>query len=125
MKKMKLSELKRPEFVVKDFEHPVHGKLEGWVKMKGSDTNEYFMKAVELSELEDPDTETLLIKNAELLATLVTDWDQEFFEMECTNENVVTVFSQISNVWLRNLLFKEVDKQNDFFTKKEQNVKKQ
>lgn len=122
----KLSDLKRPEFTVKDFEHPVHGKLEGWIKLRGSDCNEYFYKAIELSELpEDADTEVLMVKNAELFATLVVDWDQEFFECECTYENVVQVFSQISNVWLRNLLFKEVDKQNDFFTKDQENVKKQ
>lgn len=124
MNKLKLSELSRPEFEVSNFEHPTHGELDGWVKMRGTDNDEYFFKAVEMAEMpKDAPMADLMKLNAELLSTLIVDWDQEFFEMECTPENVVNVFSQVKNLWLRNHLFSEVDKQSENFTTAKENVK--
>jgi hypothetical protein len=119
MSKIKLSDLAAKPITVRLI-HPIMGDIGAWIKITSTQTNAYILKSLEIASRakEETNPEKLLQLNAELIATLVTDWDEEFFEMEFNTENVVKVFSNTENLWIRNLVETEASKQDNFFTKK-------
>jgi len=103
--------------------HPEHGKLDAWIEVASALNNEYVLKAIELNKTilskngEDMDAEHMLRIQAELTATCVLSWDLDFFGMECTKENVVSLMSNMLYIWIRDQVNEAIADQDNFFTK--------
>ena len=118
MKKIKLSDISNKNYRF-NIIHPKIGDTGAWIEIKSSNCDEYFHKSWILAE-KYKGTEQSPIEQlndtGELLATIVTAWDEEFFEMECTTENVASVLSKFDMGWLRSQINTELSKDENFFS---------
>ena len=114
---MKLKDLKEK---LHKFEivHPTHGATGSYLTVRSPRCNDYVFAAIAMSREEaSEDAREQFRRNCELMAICVVAWDQDFFELECTQENVVAVLSDFENTWLREQIQAELDKSENFFPK--------
>lgn len=103
-----------------DLVHPEVGETGAWIEVRSVRCNEYLHKLAELDREEGeekPTFEDNLEASAELTATLVTNWDEEFFEKPFSYDACVELFKDAENFWIRDAVNKTQEDQNNFFTK--------
>lgn len=115
---MKLKDFKEKTHTF-ELQHPTMGATGCKITVRSPRCNEYVFRAIELSRQDSPqDPQTAFINNCDLLALLVVAWDQDFFEMECTLDNVRQILSNFEYAWIREQIQAEVDKNENFFPNK-------
>lgn len=103
-----------------DLVHPELGDTGSWIKVRSARCNPYLHKLAELDRREGeekPSFEDNLQASAELAATLVTDWDSEFFGGPFSYEEAVELFKDSEYFWVRDAVNKAQEDQSSFFTK--------
>lgn len=98
--------------------HPEHGDTGAYVDLVTAQSTSYFLKAIQLSKLsDDASTEEQIASAAELAATVVTGWDEDFFEAEFNTDAVVTLLKSVENFWVRDAINEALGEKSNFFTK--------
>lgn len=104
--------------------HPEIGPTGATLTVTSSNTNAYILKAMELNVKHHGIEQTVIpvqvqIKDtAELVATAILDWDNEFFGCPFTLQAATDLFEQPENWWIRNIVSEVINKREHFFTKK-------
>lgn len=115
---MKLKDFKEKLHVF-ELVHPDMGKTGCNITVRSPRCNEYVFRAIELSRSEQQrSAEQSFADNCALLALLVVAWDESFFDMECTTENVQSILTNFEYSWIREQIQREVDQAENFFPNK-------
>lgn len=98
--------------------HPTDGDTGAYITLIPKQSNGYFLKALEIAAFADKETSALenMKLSAELLASVVTGWDEEFFG-EFTTDNVIAVLMDMEWFWIRNAIEAALEDTANFFTK--------
>jgi len=117
-KKLTLKDLAPKPFRI-DLVHPEMGETGAWIEINSPQSQSYFFKLVELSKTDASELTPAeqMKQTAELTATLVVSWDNEFFETECTIDNAVEVLSDVQNFWIRDAINAAIQDNANFFKK--------
>lgn len=113
------------------FTHPILGDNHtGSITIRSKNCKEYHYKQLavsrsirQLSEAKTVEEEIEIAKKlfddtVRLAATLVVSWDEKFFGVECTIDNVILLLSRDDMMWLRDQIYQEAGKAENFFTVK-------
>lgn len=103
-----------------DLVHPEAGETGAWIQVRSVRCNEYLQKLSEIDRKEGDEKPTFidnLNATAELTATLVTNWDEEFFDEPFSYDACVELFKDAEYSWIRDAVNKAQGDQQGFFTK--------
>ena len=117
-KKFTLADLKPVQTRI-EIAHPTHGDVGCWIDVNPPQSIEYMEAVMKLGEvkLDELSLQERLVRSAELPASVVIGWNEDFFGMECNKENVVSVLSDIQNSWILYTLNAELAKPENFYKK--------
>lgn len=120
--KKKLSDLKAKPYTLK-LVHPEYGDTGATITIVSYNNNLFVRKQLEMNQSyanvneADITLDTKINIMAELNASVVVDWDEDFFEKEFTTENVVELFKDNENSWIVAQVKEALEKSENFFPK--------
>lgn len=103
--------------------HPEGGNTGATVTIVSTNCNAFISKSMELNNKftnVDPNSvpyDQQMLNTAELYASVVIGWDEEFFEKEFTTDNVIEVLKDPQNIWILSQITNELQKHENFFPK--------
>lgn len=99
--------------------HPTEGDMGAYIELVSAQSNSYFYKVLELAKSNSDETsvQDQIKLAAELVATVMIGWDEEFFGMEFTTDNAITLLADVENFWIRDAINKALEDNTNFFPK--------
>ena len=97
-----------------DLIHPMFGHIDAWVMVDPHSDKRSEVDSILLSIDFDSFADSVS-GNALVAASVVTSWDNSFFEMDYTFDNALLVFSQPENAYLIHQILKPVKTHDDSF----------
>lgn len=99
--------------------HPTEGDMGAYIELVSAQSNSYFYKVLELAKSNSDETsvQDQIKLAAELVATVMIGWDEEFFGMEFTTDNAIALLADVENFWIRDAINKALEDNTNFFPK--------
>lgn len=125
MAKMTLKDV-QPKHHTFELVHPEIGETGGTITVRSAQSREYFDASLEMNKKYSTDSEEEETKTdpketikilAELNASAIVDWDEEFFGCKFSYDKAVELMQEPENFWIRNQIDEVIADKSNFFMK--------